>query len=722
MNSTIKKYWANNHINYSVRILLALLGVVIPCWYFDQNSTATLLILGIIAAALAETDGSFSGRIKAQSLTLISFAIASFSIELLFNYPVFFAAGLFFSSIAFIMLGAIGPRYAGIAFGSLMMAIYTMLGASESTNIWYQPSMLLSGAAWYYFISLCWQLFWPMQPVQQSLAEVFDALGKNLIIKSELFHPVSNLNPQPYRIKASQQNVKVVTALNNCKATLLARAKRGHVVGAKDRFLKIYFLAQDIHERVSSTHYRYQDLASNFKRSDILFRLEHLLKQQSKACDQAANALRLGNAYSHPSSSTAIDEMTDSLQFLKQQNNAEWRLSLIQLEYLLNNLSTVERQLSNIGNPLEISDSDESVLADDNAHTLKEMGQRVIANFNTRSMLFRHAIRMAVALTIGYGIIQLTQLDNGYWILLTTLFVCQPNYSSTKVKLIARVVGTIAGILLGIPLLMLFPSHDSQLVLMVIAGVLFFAFRRQNYRFSTAFITLLVLFGFNQLGDGYAVILPRLGDTLLGCLLAVLAVTFIFPDWQSRRLHKVMSDAVKANQDYLAQIIGQYRAGKKDSLAYRIARRKAHNADAQLSSAINNMLVEPGRYRTYVDESFRFLCLNHAMLSYISALGAHRTRLSDEVTHQLVAESHRVIHRHLSSMSEQLNQLTKESNPTEKEDQDLDKRLGQWREDDADSVKMVLQQIHLIHRMMPEMHSLANKVASRAQAKMPSKK
>ncbi len=45
-----------------------------------------------------------------------------------------------------------------------------------------------------------------------------------------------------------------------------------------------------------------------------------------------------------------------------------------------------------------------------------------------------------------------------------------------------------------------------------------------------------------------------------------------------------MKDAVSANRDYLAQIIGQYRIGKRDNMAYRVARRNAHNNDAQLTT------------------------------------------------------------------------------------------------------------------------------------------
>ncbi|EIO3704058.1 YccS family putative transporter [Vibrio parahaemolyticus] len=711
--SKFRLYWANKTINYSILILITLLGVVIPAWYFGQNTLITPLILGVIAAALAESDDSFMGRIKALILTFICFAVAAFSIEILFHTPWLFATGLFISTFGFIMLGAIGPKYASIAFGSLLIAIYTMLGAHESTNIWFQPLLLLTGAAWYYFMSMIWQMFWPLQPVQLSLANVFLALANYLDAKAKLFHPVTNLAPQPMRIEAARLNAATVTALNACKATLLTRSKRGHVDGPSDRFLNIYFIAQDIHERVSSSHYRYQDLATEFERSDVLFRFKYLLETQARACRDIAQAIQLGNEYTHTDESIlALAELQNSLAYLEEQQQGHWKRLLMQLTYLFNNLATVEKQLNNINNP-DAERLEEDTLADTNPHTLKAMWQRISANLHKDSMLFRHALRMSIALTIGYGIIQLFDIDRGYWILLTTLFVCQPNYSATRQKLTARVIGTLAGLLIGVPLLTFFPSQESQLVFIVVSGVMFFAFRMNNYGYATGFITLLVLFLFNQLGEGYAVVLPRLADTLIGCALAVAAVMFILPDWQSRRLHKVMSDAIDANKQYLDQIIGQYRIGKKDNLSYRIARRQAHNNDATLTSAISTMLAEPGKYRAAVDESFRFLTLNHAMLSYISALGAHRTRIEDESIHKLVLDAHRCIHQHLDVLHQQLHQHCEECDLSNIDDAGLEQRLNEWRDEDDSSARMVLQQLHLIYRMLPELHSLASKFAVR---------
>lgn len=73
---------------------------------------------------------------------------------------------------------------------------------------------------------------------------------------------------------------------------------------------------------------------------------------------------------------------------------------------------------------------------------------------------------------------------------------------------------------IGLPVLLLVPSVEGQLLLIVLTGVLFFAFRNVQYAHATMFITLLVLLCFNLLGEGFEVALPRIIDTLIGCAIA----------------------------------------------------------------------------------------------------------------------------------------------------------------------------------------------------------
>jgi uncharacterized membrane protein YccC len=60
-------------------------------------------------------------------------------VELLFPWPWLFALGLTVSTTGFILLGGLGQRYATIAFGALLIAIYTMLGVTLYDRWYLQP-------------------------------------------------------------------------------------------------------------------------------------------------------------------------------------------------------------------------------------------------------------------------------------------------------------------------------------------------------------------------------------------------------------------------------------------------------------------------------------------------------------------------------------------------------------------------------------------------------
>ncbi len=120
-----------------------------------------------------------------------------------------------------------------------------------------------------------------------------------------------------------------------------------------NRYLKLYFLAQDIHERASSSHYPYSQLAETFFHSDVLFRCLRLLRQQGDGCKALAKAIELRQPFDYGGGhSAALDDLQAAIAYLKQQNNPEWRDLLRSLRALANNLSTLDHLLRDAANPM----------------------------------------------------------------------------------------------------------------------------------------------------------------------------------------------------------------------------------------------------------------------------------------------------------------------------------------------------------------------------------
>src|SRR3546814_12681624 len=102
------------------------------------------------------------------------------------------------------------------------------------------------------------------------------------------------------------------------------------------------------------------------------------------------------------------------------------------------------------------------------------------------SRRFRDARRMTIALVCGYAVLHAIHPEQRYWVLLTTVFVCQPNYGATRIKLVQRISGTLLGLIAGWALFDLFPSQPIPDLFAVVAGLVFFATRSTRYTLAPA--------------------------------------------------------------------------------------------------------------------------------------------------------------------------------------------------------------------------------------------
>lgn len=710
-----RRFIYNSHFLYYIRIIIALTGTTLFPWILGQEPKYTIpLTLGVVAAALTDLDDRLVGRLKNLVITLCCFLLASASIGLLYPYPILFFCGLAISTWGFILLGALGQRYATIAFGALLIAIYTMLGMPIFPEWYEQPVLLLLGAIWYNSLTLVGHLLFPIRPVQDNLTRCYQQLATYLEAKATLFDPDIEDDYQHSLYNLAMANSQLIDTMNQTKVTLLSRLKGDRGQRSSRFTLHYYFVAQDIHERASSSHVQYQLLSNELRHSDVLFRFQRLLSMQARACEQVAQSILWHKKYQHnPSLERAINYLENALNHLK--NTTSEPQLITPLNNLLQNLQGIDALLRSISTEqyqISHDQKEETQLSDDGLTGWRDIALRIKEHLTPKSALFRHAVRMSLVLCIGYAIIQFFQLDRGYWILLTSLFVCQPNYNATRRRLTLRVSGTIIGILIGFPILYFVPSIEGQLVLIVITGTLFFAFRTIQYAHATLFITLLVLLSFNLLGEGYDVALPRIIDTLIGCAIAWFAVSFIWPDWKFRQLPVVIQKTMTNNCYYLDAILIQYYQGKDNSLSYRIARRNAHSSDGELASLISNMSSEPKSYQASQEVAFQLLCLNHTLLSYISALGVHRSKIEDENVLTLLNDT-------VCYIDSALRRKTPQDEGFKQSHVELIERINLLPNADNPRIQLVLTQIRLLLDLLPQIISCIQIIEQSESSSLP---
>lgn len=206
---------------------------------------------------------------------------------------------------------------------------------------------------------------------------------------------------------------------------------------------------------------------------------------------------------------------------------------------------------------------------------------------SSRSVVIRHALRLASALVIADALVYLLGVGHGYWGPMTVALVLRPQNVSTVERGLFRILGTVLGVAATTAIVILFAPTVAILVV-IVAGVTWagFATFRANYFLYSISITAVVVLLFVVLGAAATTVaLDRLIDTLLGGAIAMI-VSFVAPTWISEPLPALVRSTMLAQARFI-EFLGAHWAedGRQGYALLETARRKRVLAIEALNAA-----------------------------------------------------------------------------------------------------------------------------------------
>ncbi|WAH37661.1 FUSC family protein [Alicyclobacillus dauci] len=287
---------------------------------------------------------------------------------------------------------------------------------------------------------------------------------------------------------------------------------------------------------------------------------------------------------------------------------------------------------------------------------LRRMTVILRSNLSFRSSYFRHALRLAVGLTIASIIYRTLPFDRGYWLPLTTGIILKADFFSTFSRGIARVLGTLAGVLVATLLAAIpDPSHAIDIILVLLFAWAMYTVVNFNFALFSFFVTseIIVLMSFFQNSTPLATITARVIDTFIGCLLA-LVIYILWPTWQRQNVSMALADTVAAVRTYYLAVVDPY------SSSHRIqtARKQARLARTNAAGVIDQFLREPVEFELDAYAVSGLLTAVHrfsdTLLSLESGVDDDRALLSNEEVVVWAGEMGRVLARSKQCCAERI--------------------------------------------------------------------
>jgi uncharacterized membrane protein YccC len=222
---------------------------------------------------------------------------------------------------------------------------------------------------------------------------------------------------------------------------------------------------------------------------------------------------------------------------------------------------------------------------------LSKAWQSLKTNATPESMGWRHAARVALATMSDYVIVSALKVPFGYWATMATLLILQPSVATTWPRGVERVAGSLAGALLAavIGMLVHTPLAMSLMVFPLICATM--AVRRVSYSLHVMFLTpaFVLVADFAAPANELIYAVTRVGNNMLGCVLALMATFFLWPDREVDDFDKRLADAVQANLRYLQRAL--LNGGKWDTGVARL-RRSAGIASNNAEQVCHRLRIE----------------------------------------------------------------------------------------------------------------------------------
>jgi uncharacterized membrane protein YccC len=278
------------------------------------------------------------------------------------------------------------------------------------------------------------------------------------------------------------------------------------------------------------------------------------------------------------------------------------------------------------------------------------------ANVNMRSASMRHAIRLATCLAVAEIVASQLGVGRSYWVPLTVAIVLKPDFASTFSRGVARILGTLGGLMVATVLVWAFFRSEADKVVLV--GLLTLFIRTvgpANFGVSAVAITSLVVVFVSFAGaPPEQTIVERGWNTLLGGGIA-LAGYLAFPTWERTQVPAVLAELLEAYRAYAVAVFGlDDRADGQIGAPMYSLRLGARLARSNAEASVDRARSEPGGSDEALGWAERFLASSNRFANSVMALEAQSHEGSDHLSLAHVRPLGGAVVRTLDALAESL--------------------------------------------------------------------
>jgi uncharacterized membrane protein (TIGR01666 family) len=655
----IKSFFYSQYFSDGIRTSIGILLPALVLNYLSQFELGITLSLGALCVSVVDIPGPVMHKRNSMAICNLCIFIVAVTTGFARMNVVTLGIEIALFSFLFSMLIVYGTRAAAVGTGSLLMMIFMIEKALPPEQVLTYSLEVTLGGIWYLVFSILFFTIRPYRAAQQALGESILDVVKFLRIKADFYLPDTDIDENYRKLVLHQIQV---SQHQDAVRELLFKSR----VMVKDstnasRVLVLTFIDLiDLYEQILATHYDYKQVREKFGNTGILESIARVLEQMAHELENIGYAVLSNHRYNHSHDFNAeLEQLKKKIDEIAAKDTSA---SNLVLKKILINLRDLNKNIHNIFVYYNSRSSKTLIEKPEDVEyskfvTHQDYAPRIFFdNFSLSSGSFKHALRVSLVCVIGFTIAKLFALGHhSYWVLLTIIVILKPGFSLSKQRNYQRLIGTIAGGVIGILILTLVKNTDAQFVFFILFMLGTYSFTRLNYVVSVIFMTPYVLILFKFLGVGHLNLAEeRIIDTAIGSSIAFIATYIIFPTWEFEQVQENLRDTLYANVSYLVKIAETITGKTVTVTDYKLARKDIYVKSANLSAAFERMTSEPKSKQKKIREIHKFVVLTHILSSYLANLASG---ISEKNLHKTQPDNIKLLRKSINTLNDSSGKL-----------------------------------------------------------------
>lgn len=582
-------------VNYALRQTLVLCLPIALAWSLGELRLGFLLSLVPACCNIGGLDTPHKRFFKRLAIGGLLFTVSSLLLQQLLFWSVPLPACLLILALLFGVTAEISPLHGRMLPAAMVAAIFTLSLVGVYPQ-WYAPAIYIIGTVWYGLFTYVWFRLWQEQPMREALSQLYRELADYFEDKYSLL--TQHTNPEtalPPLLKRQQQVMDTITLVYQQIYMITDLKHPRH-----KRLMQAFQVALDLQEHITVSLHQPDEVQKLVEESHA----EAVIRFNAKIISQRLRVLADNILYHQRPTAFNMDHELSALAKIAHQHpdnpvGAFCYYHFSRIAHLLSSQCPLyTRSLMQGQNILPF--------------------WRALKSYcSLKSVALRNSARLGITLAVGSGIGTVLDLPKPYWILLTIMLVSQNGYNATRIRIQHRALGTMFGIIAGAGILQLHYPQNTMLLLMLVITLCSYLIVRKNYGIAVIGFTITAVYTLQIIAlSGMDILVPRLIDTVIGCILVFASTIWLWPQWQSGLLRKNAHDALESYQQHLRMMFDM--TDNAPELSYtRMKVNQAHNA---LFTSLNQAMQEPGFNSRYLTDMRLWITHSQFLVEHLNGM------------------------------------------------------------------------------------------------------